>query len=433
MWLPDAMEGPTPVSALIHAATMVTAGIFVLIRSSFILVLVPGALSFMALVGGLTALFGASVACVQFDIKKVIAYSTCSQLGYMMFACGAGNFTGALSHLVNHAFFKAALSLGAGSVIHAVNNEQDMRRMGALANFLPITFGVMVVSSAASAGFPFLSGFYSKDYILEFPYAALSAPSVLSYIFGLFGAFGTSVYSFRLLYLVFLGAYQGPREAVSKIHESPVFMLVGMVLLVIPSVLFGYLFSDLFIGQSGAWLWESCIKNIPVSWIILPWVVRQAPFIFSIFGFVTASLDSVFRPSVFLRIFESPYGKCCYYFLARKWYFDDIFNFFVYEFMLVNFKYFWSYFEQGILIYFGPVGLSRLFATLSRFIDLWRVRVVLIYLKSIFYFLLFLAYAWFVETNFMEHIGYLFVIQVIGIVYYLTRLHGFEFRFMPVT
>lgn len=424
MWLPDAMEGPTPVSALIHAATMVTAGIFVLIRASFILVLVPSILNFIVFIGGLTALFGASVACVQFDIKKVIAYSTCSQLGYMMIACGSGNFIGAFFHLVNHAFFKAALFLSAGSVIHAMSNEQDMRKMGALVNFLPITFVIMVFSSAALAGFPFLSGFYSKDGILEFCYSANSIFSYLGFIFGLLGAFCTSFYSFRLLYLVFLGPYNGLRSNISYIHESPKFMLISLVLLVVPSIGFGYMFSDLFIGNSASLLWSNCIATVSFPFVILPIFIKQIPTVISAFGVIVSYSYYVLRLPIFFKFLGFLWVKQSYVFLCRKWYFDDLLAFSIRGFMCVIFKYFWSYFEHGVLVYFGPIGLIRVFSSVSDWLNSHstnEVRNSLVYIKSIFYFLFFCGCMWFIIVNFFEYLLFVLIIQIFFIFYYLFR------------
>lgn len=421
MWLPDAMEGPTPVSALIHAATMVTAGIFVLIRSSFILVLAPDVLGFMSFIGGLTALFGASVACVQFDIKRVIAYSTCSQLGYMMLACGSGNFVGAFFHLVNHAFFKALLFLGAGSVIHAMSNEQDMRKMGALSGFLPLTFIIMTFGSAALAGFPFFSGFYSKDSILEFAYSANSVFSIFGFTCGLVAASCTAFYSFRLLYLVFLGPYRGSRSFVLSIHDSPVFMSFSLLVLVIPSIFFGYIFSDLFVGRFGSWLWPGCISNCNLEWYLLPSFIKQAPTIFSFLGFLLAYLIYAKKVAFLIRIGSNPVFVNFYYFLARKWYFDDLFGFFVSVFMYANFKYFWGYFEQGFLVYIGPAGLARLFSKLSTFSDLWLVKVPLIYVKVVFYFFSVWVFVWFIVGNISVYLHLVIAVQIGIILYFLSK------------
>jgi len=200
VWLPDAMEGPTPVSALIHAATMVTAGVFLVIRSSFLFEFSSNMLIFIGLIGGLTCVFSAIVSIFQFDIKKVVAYSTCSQLGYMFFSCGLSNYNVSLFHLFNHAFFKALLFLSMGSIIHALSDEQDLRKMGGLIKLLPFTYVMVLIGSISLFGIPFFSGFYSKDMILEFTYSIFSINATFVYILGLMAVFCTVFYSLRLIY-----------------------------------------------------------------------------------------------------------------------------------------------------------------------------------------------------------------------------------------
>jgi len=213
-WLPDAMEGPTPVSALIHAATMVTAGVFLLARSSFIYEHSYSTMSYVAITGALTAFFASTTGLVQNDIKRVIAYSTCSQLGYMVFACGLSNYAAGMFHLTNHAFFKALLFLGAGSIIHAVNDEQDLRKLGGLRHYLPFTYVVMVIGSLALMGFPFLSGFYSKDFILEVSWSKYALPGYVSYTLGVFGAF---FYSFLFVKAAFFSVFIPPCRPKSEL------------------------------------------------------------------------------------------------------------------------------------------------------------------------------------------------------------------------
>jgi NADH-ubiquinone oxidoreductase chain 5 len=220
-WLPDAMEGPTPVSALIHAATLVTAGVFLVARSSLIFEFAPFALLIVTVFGAMTCFFAATTGLLQNDLKKVIAYSTCSQLGYMVFACGVSNYSVSVFHLANHAFFKALLFLGAGCVIHAVSDEQDMRKMGGLRKIIPFTYVMMLIGSFSLSGFPFLTGFYSKDVILEVSFAGYTLFSHFSYWLGSFGAFFTAFYSVRLTYLTFLSLPNGFRPVIFTAHESP--------------------------------------------------------------------------------------------------------------------------------------------------------------------------------------------------------------------
>lgn len=247
------MEGPTPVSALIHAATMVTAGVFLMIRFSPLLEFTPYVLFLMIIFGALTAFFASMVGVFQNDLKKIIAYSTCSQLGYMIFCCGLSNYTVSIFHLSNHAFFKALLFLCAGSVIHALSDEQDIRKMGSLINFLPITYSLMLVGSLALAGFPFLTGFYSKDFILELSH--ISRYSNIQVIYSSFACwlgnlsvFFTAFYSFRLIYLTFINNFNGTRVVLNKIHESSFLMVLPLMVLGLGSIFIGFLTKDVFIG-----------------------------------------------------------------------------------------------------------------------------------------------------------------------------------------
>jgi proton-translocating NADH-quinone oxidoreductase chain L len=246
-WLPDAMEGPTPVSSLLHAATMVTAGVFLIIRCSFFFELSSFVLFLVMIIGGLTALFASLIGFFQYDLKKVIAYSTCSQLGYMFFSCGLSNYHIAIFHLFNHAFFKALLFLSAGSVIHALLDEQDMRRMGSLVNFLPFTYFFILVGSFAIMGFPFLAGFYSKDLLLELTFSRFLVDSYFVYFLGLSAAFLTSIYSVRLLLFVFFNISNSFRRF-NFAYESYFEMSVSMFILGILSVTVGFIFSDLIVG-----------------------------------------------------------------------------------------------------------------------------------------------------------------------------------------
>ena len=256
-WLPDAIEGPTPVSALIHAATIVTAGVFLLGRCSPLLEYAQGALSIVAIVGGLTAFFAASTGLVQNDLKRVIAYSTCSQLGYIIFACGCSQYSVGIFHLANHAFFKALLFLGAGSVIHGLADEQDIRKIGGLRRLLPFTYAIISIGSFSLIGIPFLTGFYSKDAILEVAYAKYSNVGHFAYYLGSLGAFFTAFYSIRLVYLCFLSAPNGYRHSIINAHESSILISFPLGILAIPSIFLGYIIKDVFIGL-GSPFWGKC-------------------------------------------------------------------------------------------------------------------------------------------------------------------------------
>jgi len=247
-WLPDAMEGPTPVSALIHAATMVTAGVFLILRCSILFNLVPEVLFYIVLVGSMTALMAATIGIAQNDIKKIIAYSTCSQLGYMIFSCGISNYTVSLFHLINHAFFKALLFLGAGVVIHALLEEQDIRKMGGLANYLPFTYSLFLISSFSLIGFPFLSGYYSKDLLIELSYLSFTFEGYFAFLIGSIVAGITAFYSFKLIYFVFLGGINTSFFKLKHLHAFDPYNLSALVFLIFGSIFSGFLLKDLFLG-----------------------------------------------------------------------------------------------------------------------------------------------------------------------------------------
>lgn len=362
-WLPDAMEGPTPVSALIHAATMVTAGVFLLARCSPLLEYCSEALIVVSFVGAITAFFAASTALVQNDLKRVIAYSTCSQLGYMVFACGLSNYSVAIFHLANHAFFKALLFLGAGSVIHAVGDEQDMRKMGGLRKVLPFTYSMMVIGSLALMGMPFLTGFYSKDVILEIGYGTYSNVSHFAYWLGSFAAFCTAFYSIRLLALCFLSEPNGPRNLILSASESS--WTIGSVLgiLALPSIFIGYLGRDLFIGL-GTNFWGNSIFVLPkhlslIDAEFMPTSIKLLPLCLSVLGGLLSFL-LYYRHSKFLFLLKTSLsGRAVYTFLNRKWLFDKIFNEVISQNVL-DFGYHFTYksIDRGLVESLGPFGLS---------------------------------------------------------------------------
>ena len=355
-WLPDAMEGPTPVSALIHAATMVTAGVFLVVRCSPLFDLSPDALSFITLVGASTAFFAASVGLVQNDIKRVIAYSTCSQLGYMFFAAGLGAYGAAMFHLFTHAFFKALLFLGAGSVIHAVNDEQDMRKMGGIYQFIPFTQVMMVVGTVSLIGFPFTSGFYSKDAIIEAAYLSNSMFSSYAYILGTLGVVMTSFYSWRLMFLTFNGNSRMSEDNLKKVHESPNVMLIPLFLLAIGALFFGYLFKSYFIGDLSNSFWNQSIAIHHHEHHHIPFYILYLPVFLGILGFILAwymYLKNTKIPNA-IATMNSP----IYNFLLNKWYFDELYHyiFIVPSKALGNF--FWKIIDVSIIDGFGPNGIA---------------------------------------------------------------------------
>ncbi len=328
-WLPDAMEGPTPISALIHAATMVTAGVFLVARMSPLMEYAPIALSVVAVIGGSTSFFAATIACAQDDIKKVIAYSTCSQLGYMFAAAGVGAFDISIFHLITHAFFKSLLFLGAGSVIHAMSGEQDMRRMGGLWNKIPITYSVMWVGFLALAGIPFFSGFYSKDAILD---AALGTPggvAFYAYITGVAAAFLTAFYSWRVLFMTFHGTSRAEPHVQEHVHESPAVMTVPLILLAVGSAIVGYSLDGTFIGLHWQSFWGASIVILPGSnpfthMESIHGVVKWIPTLVGLAGLATALLFYILVPRI--PDWLATRFRPVHIFLVKKWYFDEIYD-----------------------------------------------------------------------------------------------------------
>ncbi len=358
-WLPDAMEGPTPVSALIHAATMVTAGVFLVVRCSPLFEYSQVALNIVTIIGMITAIFAASIALVQNDIKKIVAYSTCSQLGYMFFAAGIGAYHVAMFHLFTHAFFKALLFLGSGSVIHAFREEQDIRNMGGVRKKLPYTYAFMLIGTLALTGFPFLSGFYSKDAIIEFAYLSNSVLGNYAVFIGIFTAFLTSIYSWRLFFKTFHGTFNNKKINLNDTHESPIVMLIPLFLLAIGAVLAGYIFKEILIGNHSNEFWQSSIfflEEIKHDYIPL-WFLLITPFLVVIS--IPISFYYFILNSKILEGFKNT-NLPLYNFLLNKWYVDEL-----YDSILVNPAkkiglFFWKKGDLGTIDKFGPDGISRL-------------------------------------------------------------------------
>ena len=360
-WLPDAMEGPTPVSALIHAATMVTAGIFLVARCSPLFEMSPSILSFITYIGASTAFFAATVALVQNDIKRIVAYSTCSQLGYMFVALGSGAYQIAIFHLFTHAFFKALLFLGSGSVIHAVSDEQDIRKMGGLYKLIPFTWVVMLIGTLGLTGAPLLSGYYSKDGIIEAAFVSQTEGHFYAFYLLVFSALLTSFYSWRLIFLTFNGKSNISTEIFSKIHESPKVMLFPLVALSILTVFSGIYFVDYFMSHDYQYLWQTSIylsenNHVIESIHYVPKWVKYSPLVMMILGLITAIIFYLFYPKIpkFLSIKFNPLYK----FLLNKWYFDEL-----YELIFVRnvsrFGNFLSNFgDKRVIDGFGPDGVS---------------------------------------------------------------------------
>jgi NADH-ubiquinone oxidoreductase chain 5 len=412
-WLPDAMEGPTPVSALIHAATMVTAGVFLLVRCSPTLEFMNSWVAFLiTFIGMCTAFFAATTGLVQNDMKRVIAYSTCSQLGYMIFACGVSNYSGAMFHLTNHAFFKALLFLGAGAIIHAIGGEQDLRKMGGFSRSAPYVYSAMLLGSLALTGFPYLSGFYSKDIILEVSMASYFVDASLSYTLGILAAACTAFYSFRLAHMAFSGRPSGFRFYYSDFHGTPTVMIFVLTCLAVGSIFSGFMLYELFIGP-GSDFWSNSIylyqnnglvshslMSRPVGSIeITPEVLKHSkgfiraeilealysrpvfvsyeyislffklvPLIFGITGSILAVLFIelgsrlyLLGRSQFLGLISLAPGMARNFvnFLGEKWYFDKIYKKFVADnFLFFGYHVSLNTFDRGIIEVLGPYGIG---------------------------------------------------------------------------
>ncbi|MET0169498.1 MAG: NADH-quinone oxidoreductase subunit L [Aliihoeflea sp.] len=335
-WLPDAMEGPTPVSALIHAATMVTAGVFLAVRMSPVFEFSQTALIFVMMIGAITAFFAATVGLVQNDIKRVIAYSTCSQLGYMFVAIGSGFYAAAVFHLFTHAFFKALLFLGSGSVIHAVSDEQDMRRMGGLKNLIPRTYWMMIIGTIALTGVGIpatmigTAGFFSKDAIVEGAFAAHSPLAGFAFTMLVIAAVFTSFYSWRLIFMTFHGTPRATADVMHHVHESPPVMLVPLYILAVGALFAGVVFYDSFVGYSYDAFWQGAIFMAEDNHILhdfheVPFWVKASPFAAMIIGFLTAYEFYIRSPERPARLAAQHHGL--YQFLLNKWYFDELYDF----------------------------------------------------------------------------------------------------------
>ncbi|MDC1159339.1 NADH-quinone oxidoreductase subunit L [Candidatus Pelagibacter sp.] len=364
-WLPDAMEGPTPVSALIHAATMVTAGVFLVVRCSPIFEYSPLTLNIITIVGMTTAFFAATVALVQTDIKKIIAYSTCSQLGYMFFAAGVGAYNVAMFHLFTHAFFKALLFLGSGSVIHSFKDEQDINQMGAVYKKLPYTWILMLIGTLALTGFPFLSGFYSKDAIIEFAYLKGNTTGYYAAGIGILTAVLTSIYSWRLIFKTFHGSYNNKKIKVEEIHESPIVMILPLIILSIGAIFSGFLFKDLFIGHGEVnYFWGESIKFIkPLSTEHPPlWFILMTP---TLVVFSIPIAYYLFVKNKYLSSQIAEINKPLYKFLINKWYFDELYDVLFIKSSKKLGLFFWKIVDVRIIDKFGPDGISSLIKILS--------------------------------------------------------------------
>ena len=369
-WLPDAMEGPTPVSALIHAATMVTAGVFLVARMSPLYEFATFTNLFITFIGAATAIFAASIALTQNDIKRVIAYSTCSQLGYMFFAAGVGAYNASIFHLTTHAFFKALLFLSAGSVIHAMHHEQDMRKMGGLFKKIPFTATMMWIGSLAIIGFPYLSGYYSKESILENAFYASNGIAYFAYLVGILTALLTAFYSWRLLFLTFHGENRSNNKTYDHAHESPLVMTVPLFILAIGSIFSGIFFADYFIGYYKKEFWDNAILLTESSHKYLPLtqsLISKSAVAIGILVCVLIYSNNLNRAK------NLSYNLDPLYSLSKnKWYVDELYHkvFVLTFFKLANF--FWKKGDEKTIDGLGPNGVSWIISKSSSYVSLFQ-------------------------------------------------------------
>ena len=360
-WLPDAMEGPTPVSALIHAATMVTAGVFMVARMSPLFGLSETALTVVTFFGATTAFFAATIGLVQNDIKRVIAYSTCSQLGYMFVGLGTGAFATGIFHLLTHGFFKALLFLCAGSVIHAVSGEQDMRKMGGLRKRIPVTYWAMIAGTLAITGFPFTAGYFSKDAIIEAAYVAENPLSGYAWFLTVVAALLTSFYSWRLIFMTFHGEPRASAEVMAHVHESPKVMTIPLVVLSFGAIFAGMILSNRFIGEGYGEFWKSALFMNPENHVLhamheLPETIKLAPTVMMVIGFLLTYWFYIRSPNIPKQLAEEQ--PLLYRFLLNKWYFDELYDFLFVRPVKWLGRFLWKKGDGWLIDGFGPDGVS---------------------------------------------------------------------------
>lgn len=402
IWLPQAMEGPTPVSALIHAATMVTAGVYLLMRSSPLIEYSSTVLIICLWLGAITTIFSSLIGLFQQDIKKVIAYSTMSQLGMMVIGIGLSCYNIALFHLINHAFYKALLFLGAGAVIHSVADNQDFRKYGGLRSFLPLTYSVMLIASLSLLAIPFMTGFYSKDFILESSYGQFYLSSIIIYLIATIGAGFTTLYSAKVLYLTFLTNPNGPLINYKQAHEGDIFLNMPLIILAIFSIFFGYITKDIFIGLGTNFFSDNGIFIHPNHEIMLdtefavPVLFKLLPFIFTILLSIISIILSEFLPKLLINFKYSKLGYNIFSFFNQRFFIELIYNTYIIEFILKLGGQTTKIIDKGSVELLGPYGLEKGLVNLSNNIDKLSTSVIttyalyilisLIFYISLFYF-----------------------------------------------
>ena len=427
-WLPGSMEGPTPVSALIHAATLVTAGLYLLLRSSPLLEYSSTALLVITLTGATTAFFAATCGLVQNDLKRIIAFSTISQLGYMVMAVGLSQYNVALMHVINHAFFKALLFLGAGAVIHSFSDQQDIRRLGGLIKFLPFTYTAMLVGSLSLLATPWLTGFYSKDLIIELAYGQYSFSGTYAFILGSITAGLTAFYSFRLICLVFLTVPNGPKQSYLNAHEANNKVIIPLFILALFSIFFGFIFSDLFVGMASDFFSNALfIKPNNISLIeaefSLPLIIKLLPALLSLFGASLAIFLYHKSPTFIIDLTDNLLGKILYSFFNGKYFFDIIYNNYVINKGLELGYIISKFLDRGIIEIVGPYGLSQTLTNTGKNIsklDTGVITTYSIYITLSLLSLIFLIFApILIDTSLLNEIR-LFIIYIAALIIVLS-------------
>jgi len=382
IWLPMAMEGPTPVSALIHAATMVTAGVYLLIRSSPLIEYSSTILLICLWLGAITTIFSSLIGLFQQDIKKIIAYSTMSQLGMMVISIGLSSYNIALFHLVNHAFYKGLLFLGAGAVIHAVADNQDLRKYGGLISFLPLTYSVILIASLSLVAFPFMTGFYSKDFILESAYGQYYFSSIAVYFIAVIGAIFTTLYSIKILYLTFLANPNGPVSYYKQAHEGDIFMSLPLVILAIFSIYFGYITKDIFIGLGSGFFSDNSIFIHPSHEILIdtefavPVIFKLLPLFFTVSFTIIAIIYSEYLPNSINAFKLSRLGRNIYGFFNQRFLIEYFYNKYIVNLVLELGGQTTVVLDKGSIEYIGPFGLEKGLIKLSKNINNLNTSIV---------------------------------------------------------
>lgn len=422
-WLPDAMEGPTPVSALIHAATMVTAGIFLIIRTSFLFQNSSNISDFIIIIGNLTTILTAIIGLIQNDMKKIIAYSTCSQLGYMVFACGLNDYIIGLFHLINHAFFKALLFLSSGAIIHAINDEQDIRKLGGLKIFLPFTYLNTIIGCLALIGFPFLTGYYSKDFLLESALTKYNSYSCFCFFIGTLVAFITSYYSFRSIFLVFLTKPNGYKNIICFSIDSKFNIKAVLGFLSIPSILIGYFSKNLFVGFGNNFFNNSIFINLYFFNLLdvefIPIFYKLLPISFSILSiFLVFYYYSYYSYFLFKNKINTFYYKL-YNFINRKWFFDKLYNeLFSQFFYKFSYSISYKFIDRGIFELLGPTGISFTVLSSGLFFHKFQTNNIYHLLLSILTAIIFIIFQIYFYKIFVINVLFLnFIILTIFLVF----------------